>query len=278
VQVTFADGSSTELQIHRTTAADPLVVLCLPAMGVRAKYYEKLAHTLTEHGCHAVLADHRGTGLSSVRPSRRVSFGYADVLELELPAIVESICQEFGTHRIAVLGHSLGGQLGVLFSAVSDRISHIVLVASGSAWWAKVPGIRSIARFAGLQLVLATTLVCGYLPSWFPFAGKEAKQLVFDWGHEALTGRYKVAGSKVDYEAALAKSPVPALFINFPGDNYAPATCASYLARKLRSAHVTVRSLSAEHLGIARSDHFRWAAQPQTLVRDAVKWIRTHAR
>ncbi len=61
MQVTFPDGSSTELQIHRTSAADPLVVLCLPAMGVRAKYYEKLAHTLTEHGCHAVLADHRGT-------------------------------------------------------------------------------------------------------------------------------------------------------------------------------------------------------------------------
>jgi len=116
VQVTFADGSSTELQIHRTTAADPLVVLCLPAMGVRAKYYEKLAHTLT----------------------------------------------------------------------------------------------------------------------------------------------------------------VPALFINFPGDNYAPAACASYLASKLRSAHVTLRSLSAAHLGIARSDHFRWAAQPQALVRDAVKWIHTH--
>ncbi|MFI6675005.1 alpha/beta fold hydrolase [Kribbella sp. NPDC050470] len=278
MQVTFPDGSSTELQVHRTAAADPLVVLCLPAMGVRAKYYEKLAHTLTEQGCHAVLADHRGTGRSSVRPSRRVSFGYADVLELELPAIVEAVCREFGTQRIAVVGHSLGGQLGVLFSAVSDRISHIVLVASGSAWWAKVPGIRSLARFAGLQLVLATTLLCGYLPGWFPFAGKEAKQLVLDWGHEALTGRYKVAGSQVDYEAALARSSVPALFINFPGDNYAPAACASYLASKLRSAHVTVRSLSAEQLGITRSDHFRWAAHPQTLVRDTVKWIRTHAR
>lgn len=55
-----------------------------------------------------------------------------------------------------------------------------------------------------------------------------------------------------------------------------PRCCAAYLASKLRSAHVTVRSVSAEHLGMARGDHFRWAAQPQALVRDAVKWIHTH--
>ena len=96
--------------------------------------------------------------------------------------------------------------------------------------------------------------------------------------HRGLNDTYKVAGSQVDYEAALGRSSVPALFINFPGDNYAPAACASYLASKLRSAHVTVRSLSAAQLGITRSDHFRWAAQPQNLVRDTVKWIRTHAR
>ncbi|MGW4231145.1 alpha/beta hydrolase family protein [Streptomyces sp. NPDC004980] len=274
LRVTFPDGSTTDLQVHRSASPGAPVVLCLPAMGVRGDYYRTLARTLVLSGCHAVLADHRGTGRSSVRASRKVSFGYADLLETELPAVVDSVCEEFGTDRIVLAGHSLGGQLGLLFAAVSDRVSHTVLVASGSSWFRKVPGIGAAGRFLGLRLILATTLLWGYLPGWFPFAGREARRLVRDWGHEGLTGRYRVLGSGVDYEAALARSCVPALFITFPGDRYVPGACASHLVAKLRSARVTERRIPAERLGLARSDHFRWAARPQEVVREAVEWLR----
>ncbi|WP_151770304.1 alpha/beta hydrolase family protein [Streptomyces abyssomicinicus] len=274
IRVTFPDGSTTDLQVHRTTAPDAEVVLCLPAMGVRSDYYRALARELTEHGCHAVLADHRGTGRSSVRASRRISFGYADLLETELPAVVDMVCEEFGATRIVLAGHSLGGQLGLLFAAVSDRVSHVVLVASGSSWFRRVPGLGGIGRFLGLQWIFATTLLWGYLPQWFPFAGREGRRLVCDWGHEALTGRYRVRGSDVDYETALTGSHVPTLFITFPGDRYIPDTCTAHLAAKLRSARVTGRRITAERLGLARSDHFRWAARPQEVVREVVEWLR----
>lgn len=275
IRVTFPDGSTTDLQVHRTASPDAGVVLCLPAMGVRGDYYRTLARTLTEHGCHVVLADHRGTGRSSVRASRRVSFGYAELLETELPAVVDSVCKEFGADRIALVGHSLGGQLGLLFGAVSDRVSHTVLVASGSSWFRRVPGIGGAGRLLGLQLILVTTLLWGYLPGWFPFAGREARRLVRDWGHEGLTGRYRVSHSTIDYEAALAGSTVPALFITFPGDWYVPGACASHLASKLRSAHVSERRIPAQSLGLSRTDHFRWAARPHEVVREVVEWLRT---
>src|SRR3954466_12458841 len=87
LNVTFRDGSSTKLQIFATTEADAEVILCLPAMGVTSSYYEILADVLTDNGFTTVLADLRGSGQSSVRANRSVTFGYADILTMELPAI-----------------------------------------------------------------------------------------------------------------------------------------------------------------------------------------------
>jgi len=70
--VAFDDGSSTELTVMLSTEPDAPVVVCLPAMGVPAVYYEMLGDTLADAGFHAVLADLRGNGASSVRPSRRL--------------------------------------------------------------------------------------------------------------------------------------------------------------------------------------------------------------
>ncbi|MFC9246206.1 hypothetical protein ACFT7S_20060 [Streptomyces sp. NPDC057136] len=58
----------------------------------------------------------------------------------------------------------------------------------------------------------------------------------------------------------------------FPGDRYVPGACP-HLAAKLRSARVTERRISAERLGLAQTDHFRWAARPQEVVREAVEWL-----
>lgn len=270
--VAFPDGSSTQLTVMLAAEPDAPVVVCLPAMGVPAAYYEVLGDTLADAGFHAVLADHRGNGSSSVRASRRANFGYAEILEMELPAIVESVCEQFGTEQVMILGHSLGGQLGVLYAARSLRVSHVVLVASGSAWYRRVPGLRSARRFLGLQLVFAATLLYGYLPEWFPFAGREARRLIRDWGHESMTGRYRVSRSSVDYETALAESEVPALFVVFPGDPYVPDQCWQHLADKLPKADVA-QPVTAEELRLKQTDHFRWVLRPQPVVDRMQQWL-----
>ncbi|MGH9380613.1 MAG: alpha/beta fold hydrolase [Thermoanaerobaculia bacterium] len=272
-KVYFRDGSSTELCLFRANAPDAPVVLCLPAMGVRASYYEVFGDTLAEQGFHTALADLRGHGTSSVRPSRRVSFGYADILELELPAIVESVCEEFETEKVIVVGHSLGGQMGVLFASTSTRVSHVVLVASGSCWYRRVPGIRALGRFLGLQLIVGTTLACGRPPKWLPVAGGEARRLILEWGHEAMTGRFRVSGSSIDYEKALGESTVPALFAVFPGDHFVPGPCSDHLAGKLGNAVVARQEIPPQALRLRKTHHFRWAMRPQAVAELVREWI-----
>ncbi|GAA3816409.1 alpha/beta fold hydrolase [Sphaerisporangium flaviroseum] len=276
--VAFSDGGSTGLVVFRGGEADAPVVLCLPAMGVRAGYYAAVGAELAERGFTAVLADLRGNGGSSVRPSRATTFGYVEMLETELPEILEAVRREFGVEQVAVLGHSLGGHLGVMLAATSPHVSHIVLVATGTSWYRRVAGIRSMGRFLGLQLIFATTLLHGYLPDWLPFAGKEARGVIRDWGHDAMTGRYRIARSSVDYERALAESTVPALFVVLPEDRYVPESCSEHLAAKLRSAEVAWTEIPPEHFGLEKTHHFRWAHRPGALVDATVQWLESTTR
>lgn len=275
--VSFADGTSTNLKILKALGANAPVILCLPAMGVTYGYYEILADSFADHGFNVVLADFRGSGESSVRPDRRTSFGYAEILEMELPAITEAIRTEFEVDQIAVLGHSLGGQMALLFAATSDKVNQVIAVACGTAWYRKVRGIRGIGRFLGLQLMFATTLVWGYLPKWFPFAGREARGVMIDWGYESMTGRYRVSHSAVNYEHALATSTVPTLIIQFPDDPYVPNPCSEHLANKLHQAQVTRLEMPPRSFRLNETHHFRWLMRPQPIV-DAVKaWMQQEA-
>jgi predicted alpha/beta hydrolase len=270
--ISFSDGSSTTISVFPANDPSAPVVLCLPAMGVRANYYEILGDTLVDLGFNVALADLRGAGDSSVRASRRVSFGYAEMLQLELPAIVDYVCAQFGTAQLIILGHSLGGQIGLLFAAASSRVSHVVLVASGSAWYRRVPGFRAVGRFFGLQLMFAVTLLWGYLPRWFPFAGQEARRVMLDWGIESMTGRYRISRSSVHYEKALAQSTVPALFVVLPDDPYVPRPCSAHLAGKLRSTAVAWREIGPERFGLTKTHHFRWVLRPQAVADAVSEW------
>ncbi len=126
------DGASVELTVYRQQRDDAAapVFVCLPAMGVAAAYYATLAQALRGQGFDAVTADLRGIGTSSVRAGRRSDFGYHEMVELDYPAIVAAVRDEFPQSQIYLLGHSLGGQLACLFAAARPR------QASGSALYA----------------------------------------------------------------------------------------------------------------------------------------------
>lgn len=277
-RVRFSDGSSTELRLIPADESGGRVVLCLPAMGVSATYYEILGDTLADAGFNVAMVDYRGAGGSSVRPSRHVSFGYAEILELELPAIVDEVCAEFGIDQLIIVGHSLGGQLGLLFAASSPRVSQVVLIASGSVWYRTVPGMGSVSRFFGLHLMFATAAVWGYLPQWFPFAGREARRVTFDFVFEGLTGRYRVSRSRVDYERMLAESTTPTLFVVFPDDPLMPAAGSNHLAAKLVRAKVERRKIGPQQFRLARTDHFRWALRPQAIADAMTEWLESEKR
>src|SRR5678815_414182 len=76
VNVTTADGVCSRLGVFRPQFWPRALVVCLPALGVAARYYRGFASALAERRIMVVTADFRGNGTSSVRVRRGVDFGY----------------------------------------------------------------------------------------------------------------------------------------------------------------------------------------------------------
>ena len=124
----------------------------MPAMGVRAAFYEPLALNLGENGINAVTADLRGLGASSVRVGRGTDFGYHDMLALDWPAVVDAVRSRFPRSRIFLLGHSLGGQLNALYASVHPQtVDGLILVASCSVFYRGWPFPGNYGIWLGTQ-------------------------------------------------------------------------------------------------------------------------------
>jgi predicted alpha/beta hydrolase len=276
--VVMEDGTSTTVTLF-SSAKDlgRLVVICLPALGVVADYYEPLAIECSKRGWNVVTADLRGNGRSSLRPRRGVQFGYHEIVHYDLPAIVAVVKERFPTQPLFLLGHSLGGQLAALYASVNPgQADGLILVASCSVYYGGWDFPRNVGVLFATQLIRAVATVMGYFPGKrLGFGGTESAKLIKDWAHEARTGRYMVSDSSHDFEALLKTVTLPVLSISFQGDGLAPKRAVQNLYHKLNGARVTHRHFTAEDLDAPNLGHFQWVKTAGPLVRHMAEWIDT---
>ena len=261
-------------------AAAP-VCLCLPAMGLAAHYYlpfvEALAQALS--GTVAV-ADLRGQGKSDARARRGARFGYREIVEEDLPALLDALAARFWGRPLFVIGHSLGGQLATLSAVhMQDRLAGLVLVAAGTAHyraWPQADRLRTRLAVSGIRA--AATLLPWYPGSLLGFGGDQPRQLMRDWSYNAFTGKYRCTDSKIDYEARLASLRLPVLAVTIRNDPVAPPGAVSELLAKLpQSKQERVEVDGVQSDGLWRR-HFSWARSPDTVLGPVVQWIQGRER
>ncbi len=273
--MTMGDGIRLEVsEFSRAAPTAHPVVLCVPAMGVRARSYVRVAQALAASGCVAVTADLRGHGQSPVRPSRSVDFGYHEMISVDLAGLVAWARRRHPGRRLALLGHSLGGQLGALFAGGHPGdLDALVLVAACSVHYEGWPLLQRIGVLTGSQAARAVAAVWGHFPGrTFRFAGLESRTVMRDWAVNALTGRYDLAGTDLDYEALLGRAELPVLAVTFEGDALGPRQASENLLAKLSRA-----GLSRLHVDRATqgqdSGHFGWLKNPEFVTDPAVAWL-----
>lgn len=269
-----ADGVFNRLTFYRA-AQDRAVILCMPAMGVRASFYRPLAVQLALAGWHAVTADLRGVGESGARVSQGARFGYREMLEQDWPANLALVRSLFPALPVFLLGHSLGGQLNALYAArYPAQVSGLIFSASGSVHFRGWPMPSALRILAQTQLLRGITEVVGYLPGdKVGFGGIEARGVIRDWAHVALTGRYRVAGSDFDYEAALRVQRRPLLALSYRDDPFAPPGAVRRLLAKMPHAPVEHRELAPVDLGLRQIGHNGWVKQNQVLIPLLTNWL-----
>ncbi|QES41245.1 alpha/beta hydrolase [Streptomyces venezuelae] len=253
-------------------------VLILPAMGVPARFYRRFARQLHDEGLTVLTVDLRGQGEATPSSAGRGApgHGYREIVEEDLPAVVAAIRDELGTEPpLFLLGHSLGGQLGLVYAASAGRhsaVDGVAVVATGSVWHRAFAPLRGTGLLLVQLLIAGTATILGRWPGTrLGFGGNQPKGVMRDWARQVRTGRYSAEGSTLDYESTLATLALPVLAVSVDDDTYAPASSLNHLLAKVPEARVTRRHYTAHEAGAAL-DHFAWTRAGGALAKWVAAW------
>ena len=272
---TASDGHRFDGMLCAASSATAPVLVFFSALGTPAKVYRRFGGAMQEQGMHFCAPDWRGIDSSSVRASRKTDFGYRQLVEMDMASVVAGVRQRFPQAPIWLGGHSMGGQLALLYAASHpDQIAGVVLIASGTIHMRCYPlamrlGIRTL-----LGLAACSRATLGYFPGQrLGFGGREASGVMQDWGHVARTGRYEPQGSNVDYEKAIASLTRPVLAINFAADTWAPAPAGKGLLEKLQAQTAVQWCWNAADTNGVALDHFSWLKRPELVAPKVIQFM-----
>lgn len=276
MKITFPDQTTNELNIYEADDKNAPVLILFSAMGVKASYYRHFAAEIIESGIHVVTVDQRGNDKSSVRPSRSVNFGYKEIVEVDYPHIVNTVNSLFPNSKKVIMGHSLGGQLGSLYAAkYPETIDGLILNASCSVYYKGWDGMQRHGVYFGSKMCKLVAGIMGYYPGKvFGFGGTEARSVINDWHHTAMSGKYEAANSDFDYEAGIQKLNLPVLAISYEGDTASPKRALDNLCEKFTDA-----SLSREHVvhpdaPEQKYNHYSWVREPSLSIPLIQNWLK----
>ena len=271
--VTSSDGVQHELTLSEPVEGStrPLI-FCLPAMGVPARKYRLLAETIVKQGLACAIFELRGIESSSVRASRRENFGYHEMLNLDLPAAIELVRRYYPNNPIYLLGHSLGGQLGLLFMTDNpQQIKGLIGVATGLPYFKVWPFPQNVGLWTASKLMRVIATTVGHYPGRkLGFAGREARQVVSDWAYSVTTGNYRVDGAAKIIEARAAQR---AIILTIDQDILAPQHSARRLGEKLPESQVEYQHLIDSDFEGQSLGHFNWMKEPGPVVSRIVSWL-----
>lgn len=271
--------------VHRLTVQafeqdDPTspVVVLVPAMGVPARYYEPLIRCLHEVGHTVISFDVRGQGQSSPRATRQVRFGYRELID-DLDAVLDLLDSVYPKAPRFLIGHSLGGHLALLHAATRPtRVQGVALLASGSVWFRSFRGGQVLRTLIGSQLIAAVSTLLGYWPGHrFGFGGRQPARVMRDWARQCRTGRFELAGSSIDFEAALRALRLPVLAVSIEDDELAPVPAVDHLSGKARQSVRTRRHYTRASAGADKLGHFAWVRNGSSLSGWISEWITAHS-
>lgn len=241
--------------------------LFVPALGISARHYLPFAQALAGHGIATWIHEWRGHGSSNLRASRSIDWGYRELLEVDLAASLRAVRGRHPQARLAVGGHSLGGQLASVALGLHRIGDALWLVASGNPHWRAFPAPLRWGLPATYRVLSALASANGALPGRrIGFGGREARGVIADWSRTGLRGRYAGAGIGADLEQALGRVAVPVRGVLFDSDWLAPRTSLDALLRKMPRARAGTTTLDGADLG-TRADHFAWMTRPDAVAR-----------
>ncbi|WP_022883127.1 alpha/beta hydrolase family protein [Gryllotalpicola ginsengisoli] len=276
--ITAPDGTRTVVDEYEPAEARA-TVLFLPALGVPIGYYRPFFETAAGRGIRVFGLEMRGRPRTSTTDMRRHDWGYATLIEQDIPAaLAQTPLAE--VDRFTVVGHSLGGLLALAATGAGIlRPERVITAASGAAHHTSRDGwLAQLQRRWVTPWALLVTHAWGYFPGHrLGFGDRQPKTMIGDWHREAKLNRFVLAGTDTDYEEALHHVEVPVLQLSFEGDTLVSSRAVDMLAERVSPTVPDRVHVLAAANGGAPWDHVRWPRQNADAVLDVMQeWSREH--
>jgi predicted alpha/beta hydrolase len=265
------DGARSEARLFKSKDKGR-GLLILPAMGVNARAYDRLAEELAGAGVTSLVVELRGGEGSSVRARPGIDYGYAELLEDMVQHL--EVLRAHVTGPVSVLGHSLGGHLGTVGLAKwFVPGAKLIVIASGTVHHRAWGGLRGLGVLAGSQLTQVIARGLGFYPGHrLGFGGLQARSLMIDWSNLARTGDFtSTRGGSL--EERLDELSPDVLAIHVQGDTMAPRSTTEALLRKLKHARIEWVNVMPPLQPRKLNPHFRWMKDPSPAVRQIVRFL-----
>lgn len=275
-EIAASDGHRFGCTLHAADDPSAPLLLFMPAMGTRARYYNGFGAAMAQAGVSFASCDWRGMDTSSVRASRRTDFGYRQLVEDDIPAAITALRGKLPNAPLWIGGHSLGGQLGAMVAArAPGEVQGLVIIAAGTVHFRAWTGRTGLRMLFFTQTAAVISRVIGHFPGKrLGFAGREARGVIRDWAAVGRSGRYRAAGSRFDYEAAMKRVDKPVLAIGFEKDHLSPYRATEALLGKLGGTRRRHLRWSAADSGGVALDHFSWAKRPDLVAPTVARFVR----
>lgn len=240
------------------------LLVLLPAMGTPASYYGPFAEFCAGRGYAVLIPELPGTGDSVPRPSRTVDFGYRDLVENYVPAVVATARRKAPGLPLVLAGHSLGAHLGMLaMMEAKIAIDALVTLAAGNIHHQNWAGAEAGKVRLGAWMAAALSRLLGHVPGqYFGFGGPQSRSLMREWSQLIRTGSYAHIS-----ESVRGHAPAPVLCLGYEGDFLAPERSVARFAEMLGGDY---RMLPVTWPG---NRHAAWARHPQATVEHMERWL-----
>lgn len=256
LRVTTRDGYVLAAS-HFPSAHPGRVAIVHSATGVRQRYYHRFCAYLAEQGISAYCYDYRGIGDSLTTPLRGFRASFSLWARQDAQAVFDHVLARHPGEKIAMIGHSFGGQTLGLLEGIA-RVDKALLVS------AMLPSIQTFpwrSRWAGYLLwgvlIPLLTGVLGYFPSpWVGMGEPLPAGVAREWSKWGLSPRYFLdhMGEALPDRFDQVEAEITALFIS--DDPLSPPLAVEALLRALRHAKINRVYLTPAGLGKGSIGHF----------------------
>ncbi|MEU7141842.1 alpha/beta fold hydrolase [Nocardia sp. NPDC046473] len=271
--VTTSDEVTFTVRFLPGKKADAPVVLILPAMAMKAKNYLLLAKELNAQGLSVATCDLRAHGEAKPELGLHRNFGYREMLEIDMPAILATVRQRFPDAPIHLFGHSLGGQIALLFAAAEpDSVAGVTVIGTGTVfWWAFGPR-RWFEALSQIQWIGLVARWKGHWPGGVLIPAPMPGGVMRDWAMHSLTSYYCPKGSARQYNTLLRNMTAPVLVISLSDDVLGPKSNVDFLVSRMSNARVTQWHID-EDSPVEHRDHFTWVKDSPAIAARVATWI-----